>query len=93
MVSGISYRFDPKAAVGSRVSEVKIGGQPLEAGKTYKLAVSSFAAGGGDGYTIFQGAKVLVTAANGQRDVVALTDYLRAQPTVAPKVEGRISQP
>ena len=92
-VSGISYRFDPKAAVGSRVSEVKVGGQLLDPGKTYKLAVSSFAAGGGDGYTMFQGAKVLVTAANGQRDVVALTDYLRAHPTVAPKVEGRITQP
>lgn len=92
-VSGITYHFDPKAAVGSRVSEVKVGGQPLDLAKTYKLAVSSFAAGGGDGYTMFQGAKVLVTAANGQRDVVALTDYLRNHPTVMPKIDGRITQP
>lgn len=92
-VSGISYRFDPKAAVGNRVSQVKVGGQPLDPARTYKLAVSSFAAGGGDGYTMFQGAKTLVTAANGQRDVVALTEYLRNHQSVTPKVEGRITQP
>lgn len=89
-VSGISYHFDPKAAVGHRVSSIMVGKEPLDPAKTYKLALSSFAAGGGDGYSMFQSAKVLVTAANGQRDVVALTNYLRAHPEVAPKIEGRI---
>lgn len=69
-VSGLSFHFDPGASVGSRVSKVMVGGQPLDPSKTYRLAVSSFAAGGGDGYAMLTGAKVLVMAANGQRDVV-----------------------
>lgn len=92
-VSGINYRFDPKAPAGNRVSDIKVGGLALDPAKTYRLAVSSFAAGGGDGYTMFQGAKVLVTAANGQRDVVALTEYLRTHPATTPRVEGRITTP
>lgn len=92
-VSGLSFHFDPGASVGSRVSKVMVGGQPLDPSKTYRLAVSSFAAGGGDGYAMLTGAKVLVTAANGQRDVVALTDYLRAHPNIVPRIEGRITQP
>jgi hypothetical protein len=38
------------------------------------------------------GAKVLVPASNGVRDVVALTDYLRSLPKIEPKVEGRITR-
>ena len=34
-VSGISYRFDPRAAVGNRVSQVKVGGQPLDPAKNW----------------------------------------------------------
>lgn len=53
----------------------------------------SFVASGGDGYSMFPGAKVLVTAANGARDLVTLTSYLKAHPNLTPRTEGRITQP
>lgn len=37
-------------ADGSGVSDIKINGEPLEMTKTYRLAVNSFNAAGGDGY-------------------------------------------
>ncbi|MBB6098283.1 5'-nucleotidase [Deinobacterium chartae] len=89
-VSGMTYAFDPKAPVGARVSQVTVGGQPLDRSKTYRLAVGSFLAAGGDGYGVLTGARMLVPATNGVRDVVALADYLRANPQVTPRVEGRI---
>ncbi|WP_204517855.1 bifunctional metallophosphatase/5'-nucleotidase [Brevibacillus fulvus] len=49
-VSGLSFTFDPKKPVGQRVVEVKVGGQPLDLKKTYKVATNDFMAVGGDGY-------------------------------------------
>ncbi|WP_461536494.1 bifunctional UDP-sugar hydrolase/5'-nucleotidase UshA [Spongorhabdus nitratireducens] len=35
---------------GDKVSDVKIGGEAIDLGKTYKMAILSFSAGGGDNY-------------------------------------------
>jgi S-sulfosulfanyl-L-cysteine sulfohydrolase len=37
-VSGMSYTCDPTAASGQRISDMRFGGAPVEAGKTYKVA-------------------------------------------------------
>jgi sulfur-oxidizing protein SoxB len=37
-VGGLAYTLDPAAKMGSRVSEMRLGGKALEAGKTYKVA-------------------------------------------------------
>lgn len=37
-VGGLRYVFDPGAAMGRRVSGLSLRGQPLEAGKRYKVA-------------------------------------------------------
>ncbi len=39
---------------GVRVSDVRVGGAPLDAEGRYTVAVNSFTAGGGDGYTVFR---------------------------------------
>ncbi|HEY0821447.1 MAG TPA: thiosulfohydrolase SoxB [Rhizobacter sp.] len=37
-VGGLQYTIDPKAGMGRRITDMRLGGKPLEAGKTYKVA-------------------------------------------------------
>ena len=37
-VGGLSYTIDPRAAAGRRISDMRLNGSPIEAGKTYKVA-------------------------------------------------------
>ena len=37
-VGGMRYTIDPRAAMGKRITRMELGGKPLEAGKTYKVA-------------------------------------------------------
>ncbi len=37
-VGGMSYTIDPAARIGSRIRDMRLGDQPIEAGKTYKVA-------------------------------------------------------
>lgn len=49
-VSGLSYEGDLSAPEGSRLVAVRVGGEALRGGATYRVAVSSFLAAGGDGH-------------------------------------------
>jgi S-sulfosulfanyl-L-cysteine sulfohydrolase len=37
-VGGMTYACDPRAAIGARISDLRLKGRPLEAGRTYKVA-------------------------------------------------------
>ncbi|MDK9724795.1 MAG: thiosulfohydrolase SoxB [Sterolibacteriaceae bacterium MAG5] len=37
-VGGMSYSCDPAAKIGNRIRDMRLGGKPIEAGKTYKVA-------------------------------------------------------
>lgn len=37
-VGGLQYTIDPKAGMGRRITDMRLAGKPLEAGKTYKVA-------------------------------------------------------
>ena len=37
-VGGLAYTIDPAAKMGSRITDMRLAGQPIEAGKTYKVA-------------------------------------------------------
>jgi 5'-nucleotidase / UDP-sugar diphosphatase len=55
-VSGLRFRFDPKAPRGERVLSVEVGGAPLEPERTYLLATTDFMVRPGniDGYVLPQ---------------------------------------
>ena len=90
-VSGVTMTVDLKASVGSRVSDVKVNGQPLDAAKIYTLAISDFLLRGGDGYTMFEDARLKVAPEAGDMISTALLKYVTAKREVAPAVEGRIT--
>jgi 5'-nucleotidase len=92
-VSGITYKFDTSRAVGSRIVEAKVAGMPIDDVKVYTLATSSFLVlNGGDGYTMFKDAKLLIKPEDAKKDGDILEEAIKKSPnsTIAPKVEGRI---
>lgn len=89
--SGFTYTYDSSKPVGERIEAVQVvGAGPLDMNATYSLAIGSFVAAGGDGYSSLAAGKMLVDATDGKRDVLALTEYIRQLGTVAPELEGRI---
>ena len=107
-VSGLSFTYNPRAPVGSRVKDILIGGRPLDPQKEYTVATNDFMAAGGDGYKAFgealkssrnfaciggtlKGDKLVYNDA-GRWLRTVVTDYIRRQKTIAPKVDGRIKE-
>ncbi len=92
-VSGVQFSFDASKAPGSRVIDVKVNGKPLNETAKYSLATSTFIGlDGGDGYTMFKGAPVLLSPDKAPIDSDALKRMFVAGKAVAPKVEGRIKR-
>lgn len=91
-VSGLSFFFDATAPAGQRVSEVMVGDEPLFDTNIYTVATNDYAAGGGDGYSMFVGTTVLIDAAASTLMATEVIDYITAAGSVSPTVEGRIRQ-
>jgi hypothetical protein len=73
--------------------DVKVHGQPLNETRKYSVATSTFLAlDGGDGYTMFKGAPVLIPADRAPIDSEALKRVFVGGRAIAPKVEGRIKR-
>jgi 5'-nucleotidase / UDP-sugar diphosphatase len=89
-VSGLSFAFDASAPVGSRVSEVMVGGAALEADKLYKVAVNDYILGGGDGYAALGGGRIVTDGPTGQLVANDVMAYVEKLGTVKVAVEGRI---
>ena len=68
-VGGLAYACDPNAKIGHRIQDMRLGGQPLDAGKKYKVAGWAPVAEGATGEPIW--------------DVVA--KWLRDKKTVTPR--------
>ena len=92
-VSGISFRVDPglessvvvddknqfvSVAGEYRVSDVLVGGEPLDPKAEYSLTGTSYLLTGGDGYTMFKEADILSTTGLPDNEVVMkyLEEYL-----------------
>lgn len=92
-VSGIQFSFDASRPAGSRVTEVKVNGQPLDETRKYTVATSTFLAlDGGDGYTVLKGAPVITPPESAPIDSDALKRLITSAKTIAPRVEGRIKR-
>lgn len=89
-VSGVTFAFDVSAPAGSRVSEVMVGGAPLEADKLYKVAVNDYIVGGGDGFDALGGGRIITDGPTGQLVANDVMAYVEKLGTVKVAVEGRI---
>jgi 5'-nucleotidase len=89
-VAGITYTWNPAAPAGSKVvpGSIKIAGQPLVDGTTYRIVTNNFLSDGGDGFPAF------TTATNkffGGLDIDAFSNYLTAHDPYTPVPTNRIS--
>ncbi|HEX8651209.1 MAG TPA: 5'-nucleotidase C-terminal domain-containing protein [Pyrinomonadaceae bacterium] len=92
-VSGLRFTFDARRSPGSRLLEVTVNGQPLDDRKTYTLATSTFVAvDGGDGYTMFKGARFLIKPEQGQPAPEVLRRAISSVRSIAPLTDGRIKR-
>jgi 2',3'-cyclic-nucleotide 2'-phosphodiesterase (5'-nucleotidase family) len=89
-ISGITFTLDPGAAPGQRVSEIMVGGAPLDRARAYTLATNDFMARGGDGYGMLRSAKVLLGALDGKLMANDVMAHIRNSGEIAPVVERRI---
>ena len=89
--AGFSYTWDANAPVGSRVdaSSIAIDGVVIEPDGRYRVAVNSFLADGGSGFSVLEEG-TLRTA--GEIDVDALVAYFARAGAVAPGAQDRITR-
>ena len=52
--AGLSFTFDARRPAGNRIVDLRFQGQPLDPAASYRVTVSNFLAGGGDGYTVLK---------------------------------------
>ena len=89
-VAGLALVYDPAAPAGSRVTEITVGGAPLDPAKVYTVATNDYMAGGGDGYASLGNGKQLIDASGATLLATMVMDYVEAKGEVAPAVDGRI---
>lgn len=91
-ISGMNVVWDPSAPPGSRVASVKVGGQPLDKAKLYKVATNDYMLDGGDGYTALGGGKVVVNATAGGLMANDVMTFIEKVGHVTEQVDGRIKK-
>ncbi|MBI5815123.1 MAG: bifunctional metallophosphatase/5'-nucleotidase [Nitrospinae bacterium] len=82
-VDGVTFRFDQSARQGGRVTDVKVGGFPLDPEKIYTIAVTDYIAKGGDGYKMHKGAETIIGEQSAPAFLDVVEEYLcktHAQP-------------
>ena len=87
-VSGMSFTVDPTAEAGSRISNVLVGGTPIDVSATYGVVSNNYVRNGGDGYKMFRDAENAYDFGPDLADVTA--EYLAANAPYQPYTDGRI---
>ena len=87
-VAGMSFTVDPSAEVGSRVSDIMVGGEALDEGATYLAVSNNYVRNGGDGYSMFTEAANAYDFGPDLADVLA--EYMAANAPYQPMTDGRI---
>jgi 5'-nucleotidase len=90
-VSGLTMRVAPTAPAGNRVSDVRIGGTPLDLDKTYTLATTDYQLKGGDGYDMFAGQPEIIGPEDGPLLATTLERYIAGKGAINPSADGRIT--
>ncbi len=88
-VAGMSYTVDPSAEVGSRISDVMVGGAPIDLEKVYGVVSNNYVRGGGDGYKMFVDAVNAYDYGPDLADVTA--EFLAKVGPYKPYTDGRIT--
>jgi len=88
-VAGMAFTVDAAAEPGSRISDVTVGGEPLDPEATYGVVSNNYVRNGGDGYSMFVDAENAYDFGPDLADVTA--EYLAENSPYEPYTDGRIT--
>ncbi|MFT6075545.1 MAG: 5'-nucleotidase [Yoonia sp.] len=88
-VAGMTFVVDLTAAPGARISDVVVGGMPIDLGATYGVVSNNFVRNGGDGYDMFKTAMNAYDFGPDLADVTA--EYIAQNAPYQPYTDGRIT--
>jgi len=88
-VAGMTLTVDLSMDPGSRISDVMVGGAPIDPAATYGVVSNNFVRNGGDGFAMFTDAANAYDFGPDLADVVA--EYMAAEGAYAPYTDGRIT--
>ncbi|MBP2313121.1 bifunctional metallophosphatase/5'-nucleotidase [Azospirillum soli] len=82
---------DLNRPAGQRVTELTVGGKPVDPAARYRLAVGSYIGGGGDGYAALAGAPRLVDGRDADFLSKLIADHIARAGSFAPRLDGRLT--
>jgi 5'-nucleotidase len=85
---GLTYAYDLSKPEGQRILDLKLNGRPITDAATYRVAMNSFLATGGDNFTVFREGTNQV---GGPTDLDALERYIASAGTLTPPAANRIT--
>ncbi|KAA9008247.1 bifunctional metallophosphatase/5'-nucleotidase [Histidinibacterium aquaticum] len=88
-VAGMTFTADLSAEPGSRISDVMVGGEPIDPEATYGVVSNNYVRNGGDGYSMFVDAMNAYDYGPDLADVTA--EYLAENTPYEPYTDGRIT--
>jgi 5'-nucleotidase/UDP-sugar diphosphatase len=88
-VAGMSFEVDLSQEPGSRISNVMVGGEPIDMDATYSMVSNNYVRNGGDGYGMFVDAMNAYDYGPDLADVTA--EFLAANAPYQPYTDGRIT--
>ena len=88
-VAGMSFAVDLSMDPGSRVSDVMVGGAPIDPEKVYGVVSNNYVRNGGDGYSMFEDAMNAYDYGPDLADVTA--EFLAEMGPYTPYTDGRIT--
>src|SRR5262245_31952670 len=89
-VSGLTVEADLKRPPGSRVTAIKVGNEPLDERRMYRVATNDFLARGGDGYAMPADAAPVLPERDAPPVAGEVIEYVMRIGTLRTGVEGRI---
>ena len=91
-LSGVRLVWDPRLPVGRRIVDASVGNRPLADDAAYTVAVPSYLVRGGDGFTAFARAAIIIGGTSGPQVAQLVLDALTAHGEIAPTIDGRITR-
>src|SRR5262249_6303823 len=75
--AGLSFSVDINGPPGARIGAIAVNGQPLDASRTYRVALIDFLAAGRDDFAMLSAGRVLIGASDGPALPASVIDALR----------------
>ncbi|MCB5199780.1 5'-nucleotidase/apyrase family protein [Loktanella sp. TSTF-M6] len=88
-VAGMTFTVTTSAEAGNRISDVMVGGEPIDPAATYGVVSNNYVRNGGDGYAMFEDAQNAYDFGPDLADVVA--EYIAENGPYTPYTDGRIT--